>query len=54
MLPHPVSFLFPLRWGPLYLLCLGWLGNAILLLSASQVAKIIDMNHWCLTSKEFY
>jgi hypothetical protein len=27
----------------------GWLQTAILLSSASQVARIIGMSHWCLT-----
>jgi hypothetical protein len=29
--------------------CLGWLGTLILLISASWVARITGVSHWCLT-----
>jgi hypothetical protein len=28
--------------------CLGWPQTTVLLISASQVAKITSMHHWCL------
>jgi hypothetical protein len=36
------------RWG-LRTICLGWPQTLILPISASQVARIIGMSHWCLT-----
>jgi hypothetical protein len=38
---------FLLRWGSLSL-CPGWPGTGIFPISASQVARITGMSHWCL------
>jgi hypothetical protein len=33
--------------GVLRTICLGWPQISILLISASQVARITDVSHWC-------
>jgi hypothetical protein len=35
------------------MICPGWLRNTILLISASWVAMITGMSHWCLASFSF-
>jgi hypothetical protein len=41
-----------LRWGP-HKPCLGWLQNTILLNSASWVARIRGVSHWCPARSSF-
>jgi hypothetical protein len=40
--PHP-----PFLWWVTGTICLGWLQTAILLISASWVARLTGVSHWC-------
>jgi hypothetical protein len=45
---HHHAWLFSIDMGFQLLFCLGWPWTTILLISASQVARITGVSHWCL------
>jgi hypothetical protein len=38
---------FLLKWNLVTFFCPNWLGTTILPISASQVARLPDVSHWC-------
>jgi hypothetical protein len=50
----PALFLWRIFWDRVsWTICLGWFRTAILLVSASWVARIIGVSHWCQQEKTF-
>jgi hypothetical protein len=40
--------------GVFQIICLGWFWSSILPISASQVARITGVSHWCLAGKWYF